>query len=347
MTIDTESKIWMAGNFCFPEITQVITGEKMKASKILKLTLGIFVIFSLCMLSGCMMIADMGTNSMPPAGHVLSTLKPVDEGNSRIVIYWEPLFEAVGVAALNIILESQDGYAYTYAYDKTATIIDIPADKYTIKEINPDIAETATYADIDARSGKTYYFKVQRKIKAGIAHLNHKTGIIVPESQALTEMAKTDIRGWIPTVDGESFGYIPLGGKGFTAYDSNMTKKELHQKATDFNIKSTASRIYIIQNMGFGSNFAPIKAGLDGQANIVMKSKTYICYEVAPGDHLITTCHSWNKYAISTHKVTLDPGESCFFRIILAGKDFVDAATGQKLVKKSKLVKGGFLKSVQ
>jgi len=232
---------------------------------------------------------------------------------------------------------------YGYAVDQMergyATVLDIPAGDYTLEENKKArFSSQKASSEFTVNSGRTYYFKVSDQSDAAIN---------INEDQAIEEMRKAKIvhygKRWPYS------GFVPKKAAKFKVYGDLTDHKELTKQAKAFDqVKPDRSKVYIIQDIGMAGNIAKVYTGLDGPPTEQrMKSKTFFCYEVLPGNHVVTArgqLGSIDNILAGYYLKTL-AGRIYFFRMGVE-KTYLDETEGMKLVKKCKLMESGFLESV-
>jgi len=145
-----------------------------------------------------------------------------------------------------------------------------------------------------------------------------------------------------------------------TLVPSKIEKSKLTPQLTDMSIASVEkkieqepvaselARLFIINNIGWVGGAGKLKTGIDGTpSSVKISRKQYMCIDMTPGVHTLST--SMSSIGIEQAPATLlqqfniRKGKNHYLVLeIQKGLYSSSIEEGQKLVKKYKLVKGGY-----
>jgi len=94
-----------------------------------------------------------------------------------------------------------------------------------------------------------------------------------------------------------------------------------------------------------------VKSGVDCLPDYPVGSKKYICFEIAPGQHVFSV-HAENLgqsvVAPVGKEITIQEGQAVYFSFgLYSGVKLMSPEQGEKLLKKYKITKNGYYKSTR
>jgi hypothetical protein len=287
---------------------------------------------------------DIEIDAQGSADKILSELSPVAADKARVVLYMERVAKGEGLGGIGpirglgltaVLIKGEQGSTKVSMLDQTAEVIDLPAGKYAIETPKGGVfGNDDRSLSIVVKNGQTYFLKIE----------GNKPPKLVPTDEAREEIRQADIR--CDTHEGSIFALQTQTNAKYGPYSSQMSHKELISLTMQFNPSPDRSRIYIMG--GTSGFFGPMLIGLDCKADRRIKKNTFLCYDVAPGNHAVTVGHAINKNLESAYSINTVGGKCYFFDFIWGegNKSFIREEKGKKRLKKCKLQKNGFLKSV-
>ena len=300
-------------------------------------------------LGGCTaMIHDSLVNKTPFLLEILDTAPTLTDDMARVVLYY-PRDLAIGILGpggmgfKKVKIQGDAGSIAFEILDQCGCYIDMPGGNYEFDEV-PN--QKFTF-----QNGYVYYIKIGKE-KPGLS-LSSMGGIkptLLDASTAHSEMTKFKIKTSLINSNALSIALIP----------SNIEKSKLIPQLTDMSIisvekqieqepiASELARLYIINNLGFVGGANKLKVGIDGTpSSLKLGRKKYMCIDMAPGVHTLSTRMSsiGIEQAPATYlqKFNLRKGINHYLVLEMQkGLYFSSIEEGQKLVKKHKLIKGGY-----
>lgn len=300
-------------------------------------------------LGGCTaMIHDSLVNKTPFLLETLDTAPPLTDDMARVVLYY-PRDVAIGILGpggmgfKKVGIQGDAGSIAFEVLDQCGCYIDIPGGNYEFDEVPNQI--------FTFQNGCVYYIKIGKE-KPGLS-LSSMGGIkptLLDASTARSEITKFKIKTSLINSNALSIALLP----------SNIEKSKLTPQLTDMSIisvekqieqepiASELARLYIINNLGFVGGANKLKVGIDGTpSSLRLGRKKYMCIDMAPGVHTLSTRMSsiGIEQAPATYlqKFNLRKGVNHYLVLEMQkGLYFSSIEEGQKLVKKHKLIKGGY-----
>jgi len=309
----------------------------------------VLLLISLIITSGgcTAMMHDSLVNKSPSLLEILDTAPTLTDDMARVVLYY-PRDIAIGIggggmAFKKVKIQGDAGSIAFEVLDQCGCYIDIPGGNYEFDEV-PN--QKFTF-----QNGCVYYIKIGKE-KSGLS-LSSIGGIkptLLDASTARSEITKFKIKTSLINSNVLSIALVP----------SNIEKSKLTPQLTDMSIisvekqieqepiASELARLYIINNLGFVGGANKLKVGIDGTpSSLRLGRKKYMCIDMAPGVHTLSTRMSsiGIEQAPATYlqKFNLRKGVNHYLVLEMQkGLYFSSIEEGQKLVKKYKLIKGGY-----
>ena len=298
-----------------------------------KCWLSIVILISILYLTGCGSMT-FGIHSL---NAVVEHQGGVDRGMARVIAYLPPGGNVYGVNVVELTLVNMYGYATSQVSRKQGCVFVVPAGDYQMKALKKGkFLKIEESSDLILSPGQTVYLRIGKKGEAAQP---------INEEQAVKEIADNDIisRG----IEIPSNGFVPKKSVVFRPYKNITDQKELEQRAKSFQeVAHDRSRLFILNDMGFGGNIASFHMGLDGRPREEkMKTETFYCYEVQPGHHVISLRGKLGGIdnTLGGYLVKTEAGRNYFFRLGKINHYLTSDEEGMKLVKKFDLVEKGFL----
>jgi len=263
-------------------------------------------------------------------------LSTVGQNDARVILYW-PEKSVLQYPSLRIIIDGENGSMHSDVGYRTAELVDLPAGNYSI-----GISRSDRKIQLPAQPGKTYCYNIA-DLKTWSSQENDKAGKVIEEpepvqiEECIMDFSNDDIRCahkecLVKTV-------VPKVGKVFKQYSSEKDHDQLTFEARNFNISKDVSRIYITRRI---YTLGMVRVGLDGKPEIKVNSKSFVSYEVEPGEHTVITSIGGPHNIEQAYRLSTKGGECYFFH---SDKfRFLQKTEGQELVKKYDLLDGGFFK---
>ena len=300
----------------------------------LKLLVG----FSVLIVCGCTgMIQTAVLDGQARMDTSLSRIEANEPDEARVVFYQAKLSFG-GVGGFFLSVNGEAGYIKGLSFmDGTGFIIDMPPGTYKFDQSKScKICNNAVSFSLKFEPGKAYYYRLQKG----------KTPELVPPEAAATQLKDEGIRteGEAKSPDvyvGVIRTLVPFTESNLVPYSETLTHKQLEEKALEFNPAMGKARVYVIRNL---FTMDGMTAGLDEKPMTVVSGDSYICYEVNPGIHVLTTgIIKYNDIALA-FKINLQAGKNYYF--YHDKNTFISEKKAKKLLKKYDMVKRGFYKEV-
>lgn len=346
---------------CFKPCKWKIPDKKELVMRYIKCFLLITLFVGLTVLfGGCAAVAhDLEINKDPYLLDVLKSAPTVNDDMARVVLYYPRDFafslRGLGHAGMGVKKIKIQGVAGSIAFevlDQCGYYIDIPGGEYAFDEA-PD--QNFTF-----QNGTVQYIKIGKK-ESGVSM--HSMGGIKPtlmdEPTARSEMAKFKIKTSLANNILERKVPCNYDALRIALIPNNIEKSKLIPQLTDMSarsvekkieqepIASELTRLYIINDLNFVGGATKLEVGIDGTPNSVkLGRKKYMCIDMTPGSHLLST-------RISAFGIKQVPGYLQRFNLekgiehycvydAQKGFHFCSTEKGRELVKKYKLIKGGY-----
>lgn len=301
----------------------------MKFSRILLYIISLFTFLSL---SGCVTnaIYNRVVEGYPRMAERYSSLSPVGQNDSRIMLYW-PEKSFMQYPAIGVMIEGENGSMHSEIGYRTAEMVDLPAGNYTISLVRKNLK-----IQISTQPGKNYCYKIATQ-KDGETGVRFEEPAPIPLEACITDFSNDDIRCAHKQCQVKTI--VPKAGRVFQAYSPYLDHDQLTIKARNFNISKDVSRIYITRTM---YTLGMVRVGLDGKPGIKVDSDSFVVYEVAPGEHTVVAAIGGPHNVEQAYRLSTKAGECYFFHSDTF--NFLPTAEGQELVNDYDLLDNGFFK---
>jgi hypothetical protein len=263
--------------------------------------------FSVLMVCGCTgMIQTAVLDGQARIDTSLSRIEAIEPDEARVVFYQAKL--SLGrVGGLSLSVNGEAGYIKGLSFmDGTGFIVDLPPGTYTFDQSKScKICNNAVSFRLKLEPGKIYYYRLQKG----------KTPELVPPEAAVAQLKDEGIRtegaAESPNVYvGVIRTLVPFTESNLVPYSETLTQKQLSDKALEFNPANGKARVYVIRNL---FTMDGMTAGLDEKPLTVVSGDSFICYEVNPGIHVLTTgIIKYNDIALA-FKVKIQAGQNYYF----------------------------------
>ncbi|MDY6990801.1 MAG: hypothetical protein SWQ30_22390 [Thermodesulfobacteriota bacterium] len=270
----------------------------------------------------------------------LARIEAHGNDEARVVFYYAKLSlvdpMSGGVGSITLSVNGETGYIKGLSFmDGTGYIVDFPAGVHTFEQSKTcKICNNAVTFSLRFDPGETYYYRLQK---------GKPPELVSPEvaaAQLTKEGIRTEGEARNPNVySGVIRTLVPFSESQLVLYSEGMTQKQLREKALEFNPAAGKARVYVIRNL-FTMN--GMTAGLDEKPMTVVSGDSFICYEVNPGIHILTTgIIKFNDIALA-FKLNLVADHNYYF--YHDKNTFISEQEAQKMLKKYDIVKNGFYK---
>jgi hypothetical protein len=306
----------------------------------LKLMFVSFVLLTLTFICGCMNVAgDVAAHDMmfigsPNLSEVLISAPQLGDGYARVIFYCHR--QSVLAFALQIsnnpvvTINGDNGFLRKEIMDQTGFYIDVPAGVYEIEE----------------KSGRTLReeFKAPNEYFVKLFNSQDNPPILVEPQQAQQEIYENKIK--YPHLIMKCEHNVKL---------ALIPKESVQSENTAFNIvdnpisKDKSYLYFFNTKSGWVAPNIKFKVGVDCKPTFDVENKSYICFEVAPGRHVLcTSVINFGKEAFSPIGVEFwaENGNNVYvcydwdktrFRVL-------NEEEGAKLLKQYKATKNGYYK---